>query len=366
MEFKTIGFIGLGLIGGSLAQTIRRIFPETQLIGYDTRRESLAAALRDGTLNRVQDSMDEGFAVCDLIFLCAPVSVNIACLKRLSEIVRPDCLISDVSSVKTAIHEAVAAAGIGRQFIGGHPMAGSERSGYDSASSRLLENAYFILTPAGEEQPGMLEAYVEFVRSLGSLPLVLEYHRHDRAVAAVSHLPHLIAYTLVNVVRKSDDPDGLMRTLAAGGFRDLTRIASSSPEMWRQVCLENREALEQLLDLYLRELTQVQEALREERSDWLLEEFTSACRYRSEMPQTQVRSGIEPLPEIYTDIADEPGAISIVTAILAANRLNLKNLKIINNRENQNGVLCMEFANADDAAAAAGVLRGYHYVVYER
>ena len=164
MNIRTIGFIGLGLIGGSIAKALRRVHPELQMIAYNRSRESLIAAMEDGTINQATDTLNESFAACDLIFLCAPVSVNIRCLQILKDIIRPDCLLTDVGSVKTTIHEAVNEIGLSRQFIGGHPMAGSEKFRYANASDRLLENAYYILI--AERFRRIFSVYYFFYHSL--------------------------------------------------------------------------------------------------------------------------------------------------------------------------------------------------------
>ena len=143
-EHFTIGFIGLGLIGGSIAKTIRRVHPDTVIYGFDTDREAGELACQEGVLNQFFDAVDSHFSSCDIIFLCAPVSVNIAYLRELKDIVAPQCLITDVGSVKTPIQEAVDALGLSPQFIGGHPMVGSEKTGYENAGDHLIENAYYF------------------------------------------------------------------------------------------------------------------------------------------------------------------------------------------------------------------------------
>ena len=365
MNIRTIGFIGLGLIGGSIAKALRRVHPELQMIAYNRSRESLIAAMEDGTINQATDTLNESFAACDLIFLCAPVSVNIRCLQILKDIIRPDCLLTDVGSVKTTIHEAVDEIGLSRQFIGGHPMAGSEKFRYANASDRLLENAYYILTPDVASSAEHLEAYRDLVASIQAIPIVLDYREHDRATAAISHLPHIIAYALVNLVRRSDNTEGLMRMLAAGGFKDITRIASSSPEMWQQICTENRAQVLQMLDAYREDLALVEAAIRKEDNATLIKYFDQARIYRNALPESY-RGTIQPLPEIYVDVPDETGAISVVSAILAANRLSIKNMGIRNNREAQAGALKIVFENMEAAAKAAEILKKYNYTVYER
>ncbi len=229
MKNKTIGFIGLGLIGGSIAKAIRRVHPDTNIIAYNRNKNSLIAGLNDGTLNQTVDSINSSFSDCDMVFLCAPVSVNIACLEKLKTIIKPDCILTDVGSVKTSIHHAVEALNMEANFIGGHPMAGSEKSGYIHANDRLLENAYYILTPSRATQQRQLETMIELVKSIVSIPIVLDYEEHDRVTAAISDLPHIIAYSLVNLVKTSDNPEGMMRLLAAGGFK----LSPASPHPHR-------------------------------------------------------------------------------------------------------------------------------------
>lgn len=365
MAIQTVGFIGLGLIGGSLAKGLRRVCPEMKIIAYNRSRESLVAALEDGVLNQAQDSIDENFAACDMIFLCAPVSVNIDCMAKLKEIIRPDCLLTDVGSVKTTIHEAVEELGLSGQFIGGHPMTGSELTGYVNARDRLLENAYYILTPTRENRPEQMVEYQAIIKAIGAVPLILDYRDHDRAAAYISHLPHMIAYTLVNLVKKADNRAGLMKMLAAGGFKDITRIASSSPEMWQQICRENKKALLEALEQYQEALSRVGEAVKRDKESFLLEYFDSARQYRTGI-KAQYRAGVEPIHELYLEVADEPGAIAIVATILGSARLSIKNLEIRNKREVQSGALRVEFYDGEAAKKAAETLRRYHYTVYER
>ena len=261
MSEKTIGFIGLGLIGGSIAKALRRVHPEYRLIAYNRSRSSLVEAMSDGTINQATDVIDSSFAECDFIFLCMPVSVNIQCLKKLKDLVPDTCVITDVGSVKSTIHEAVRELGMEARFIGGHPMAGSEKTGYASASDRLLENAYYIITPTPLSNPDKVEEMRQLVTDTGAVSIVLDYDEHDYATAAISHLPHVIAYTLVNLVRTSDNPKGLMRQLAAGGFKDITRIASSSPDMWESICLENKDQLLKVINAYKSSLDDIAEAI---------------------------------------------------------------------------------------------------------
>ena len=184
MSDKTIGFIGLGLIGGSIAKALRRVHPEYRLIAYNRSRSSLVEAMSDGTINQATDVIDASFAECDFIFLCMPVSVNIQCLKKLKDLVPDTCVITDVGSVKSTIHEAVRELGMEARFIGGHPMAGSEKTGYTSATDRLLENAYYIITPTALSNPDKVAEMRQLVTDTGAVPIVLNCEEHDYATIA--------------------------------------------------------------------------------------------------------------------------------------------------------------------------------------
>ena len=278
----------------------------------------------------------------------------------------PDtCVITDVGSVKSTIHEAVRELGMETRFIGGHPMAGSEKTGYTSATDRLLENAYYIITPTALSNPDKVAEMRQLVTDTGAVPIVLNCEEHDYATAAISHLPPVIAYTLVNLVRTSDSREGLMRQLAAGGFKDITRIASSSPDMWESICLENQGQLLKVIDAYKASLEDISEAIRENRGDKLHCFFEDAKDYRDSMPM-KMKGSIEPAYEIYVDLIDESGAIATIATILASNRISIKNIGIIHNREFQEGVLRIEFYEQDAVEKATALLSKYSYIIHTR
>lgn len=365
MNTQTFGFIGLGLIGGSIARAIREKLPGSTIIAYDVNDAALQAALSDGVADVALSCIDKRFAPCDYLFLCAPVQKNEENLAAVKDVISPDCLITDVGSVKTGIHETIRSMGLESRFIGGHPMAGSERVGYVNSKALLLENAYYILTPTRSVPEAMLNAYRDLVQTLGAIPLVLDYERHDYITAAVSHLPHVIAAALVNLVRDSDTEDGIMKMVAAGGFKDITRIASSSALMWQQICLTNTENISSLLDGYIRSLTAVRKELDSGDAAALYGLFDSARIYRDSFINTP--SG--PIKSSYTvtiDIADEPGALAAIATILALHQISIKNIGIVHNRESENGVLRIEFYEEDSIGKAEEILGAKGYTVYTR
>ena len=188
-----IGFIGLGLIGGSIARAVRYFYPDTEIIAHSRTRASVEQAVADGVISRVIDQIDEDFSDCTYIFLCAPVSSNAKYLEQLKPLIGPGCIITDVGSTKTDIHEKVTDLDMEANFIGGHPMAGSEKTGYANSKRILIENAYYMITPTEKTPREAVETYRDFVASLKALPLVVDYRTHDYVTAGISHLPHIIA-----------------------------------------------------------------------------------------------------------------------------------------------------------------------------
>lgn len=360
-----IGFIGLGLIGGAIAKTIHRVYPDISLIAYDIDTSSLSLALEEGVLANSYDIISDDFATCQYIFLCAPVQKNAEFLAKLSSFAGKSCIITDVGSVKTSIHQDIVGTDIEPYFIGGHPMTGSEKSGYANATSYLLENAYYILTPTEQTAPETITEFQEFIRSLGAIPLIMNYREHDYATAAISHLPHILAYTLVNLVKELDSPEETMKTIAAGGFRDITRIASSSPVMWQQICLTNHEQILRLIDAFIEALSNIKQTIAEQKELELFQFFQSAKDYRDSF-SLKSSGALSKSYEIYCDLIDETGGIATLATILAENHISIKNIGIIHNREFQDGVLHIEFYEEESLKKALILLRNYHYTVYER
>ncbi len=364
-----IGFIGFGLIGGSIAKALKKINPDYNLVAYDyhTNKPStdLQAALEDKVLNQVTNTLSENFPDCDLIFLCAPVLSNIEYLKQLKPLLKACCILTDVGSVKNNIHKAVTELGLEEHFIGGHPMTGSEKTGYPSSYALLLENAYYILAPTVKTPAPMTAFLYALVKKMGSIPILLESKEHDKITAAISHVPHIIAAQLVNLVRESDDSAEKMRALAAGGFKDITRIASSSPVMWQNICLTNDAEIKECLDRYIEYLKAASEALSGRDGDYLYQMFDTAGEYRSAIPNRSIGM-MKKLFEIYLDIRDEAGAIATIATLLASNQISIKNIGIIHNREFEEGVLRIEFYEEQAQDKASALLTRYNYRIYER
>ena len=360
-----VGFVGLGLIGGSIAKAIRQYYPDYEIIAFDKNREALALATQESIIHVAATNIDDNFRHCSYIFLCAPVVYNTAYLKQIKNFLQEDCILTDVGSVKTNIHKEVESLGIGKYCIGGHPMAGSEKTGFGNSKAMLIENAYYILTPAKEAPKEKVDRYEEFVKNLRAIPLILDYAQHDYVTGAISHLPHIIASSLVNFIKDNDTSTELMKNLAAGGFKDITRIASSSPTMWQHICLTNKENISEILGGYIESLKNFKQLIDTSNEQALYWNFDSSKNYRNAIPASSA-GPIKKAYAVYCDIIDEAGGIAAIATILASNGLNIKNIGIVNNREFEEGVLRIEFYDEASSKRATTLLQKFRYIVYER
>ena len=363
---STMAFIGLGLIGGSLARGIKRARPDIRIIAYMRTRAKLEQAQKDGIVDVILEGIGEELRECDLIFLCTPVEYNARYLSAIRPFLKPGALITDVGSTKTDIHEEIRRQGLEHCFVGGHPMTGSEKTGYENSTDHLLENAYYIVTPP-EGQSGESAQYTENVRrilavaqAVDAIPLVLDYREHDRVTAAVSHLPHLVASSLVNLVKDNDSAAGTMRRIAAGGFKDITRIASSSPEMWEQICMTNAAPIGDMLEQYIYSLQEILAQIRGHKGRDIYRLFDQSRSYRNSISD-RAKGPIEPSYEFSVDVADEVGSISTIAVILAAKGISIKNIGINNNRERGEGALKIAFYNETSMKEAWERLEKYKF-----
>lgn len=360
----SIGFIGLGLIGGSIAKSIRRIFPSAEILGFDVDQNALTLALEDGTLTKTVTAI-EAMSECDYIFLCAPVHYNIAYLPILKSIMKPSCVLTDVGSVKSDIYGAIADNHLTDYFIGGHPMVGSERSGYDAANDRLIENAYYFVTPSETVAASKIEEFRTFLEDLGAIPIIYSPERHDEITAYISHIPHVIASSLVNLVASKEDENGMLKQLAAGGFKDITRIASSNPVVWEHILLSNPEHVTAGLKVFIEQLEKMIAAIESDNAREIYSFFDSAKDYRNSIPE-HATGVIRMNYEVYVDIPDEANALAKAISYVGEAGINLKNIGITHNREDNEGVLRLSFYDNESAVSAAALLRENNYQVYER
>lgn len=357
------GFIGLGLIGGSIAKALKNHSEGCRIIAFSHTTQptdDLKNAINSSVADELVFSLS-ALSCCQVVFLCAPIDVNISYLSKLSSVLSKDTLITDVGSVKQGIHLAAKEAGVSAQFIGGHPMTGSERNGFLSSNSLLMENAYYAVTAPENFEQKKLDLLLSLIEEMKSIPLLLSPERHDEAVSAISHLPHILAAELCNMAAESKDSK-VLSLLAAGGFKDITRIASSSPELWTGILMANRIKLLTGLSDFSERLWQVRTFLEEKDTDSIYSFFQKAGTYRNSI---ESRKGL--LNEtflLYADIKDETGAIASFAALLANAGISIKNIGIVHNREFERGALRIEFYDKETKQSAFSLLCSHGCSVY--
>lgn len=276
----TYGFIGLGLIGGSMAKALRQAFPDCTIIAYNRSEKPRKMAFSDGTANIVTDTINDSFSLCDFIFLCTPVEFNETYLDKLSSIIKPGCIITDVGSVKGNIHNAVSLRNMDSFFIGGHPMAGSEKTGYEHSNASLCLGATYPVTPALKSKKSDIDNYIKIIKAMGFKPVIMTPEAHDKTAAAISHLPHLISAELTLLVRDNETDEKYMQLLASTGFRDTTRIAASSPDVWQQICMTNADNISDLLGQYISRLQDLKKAVDQRDKEAIEQLFRESKEYR--------------------------------------------------------------------------------------
>ena len=275
LPFARVSILGLGLIGSSMARAIRANLPTVRVTGYDVdpavRRTARTLDLADD----LADSAGAAVTDADLVVLCVPVGAMRAVAEEIAADLPADAVVSDVGSVKGAVLQALGDVLPGATIVPAHPVAGTERSGPDAGFATLFQGRWCIVTPPENANPIAVERVSEFWRRLGAEVEVMAPDHHDRVLAITSHLPHLIAYTIVGT---AGDMEEVTRSevikYSAGGFRDFTRIAASDPTMWRDVFLHNREAVLDMLQRFSEDLTSLQRAIRWGKGDELFDLFT--------------------------------------------------------------------------------------------
>lgn len=366
MSTLNIGFVGLGLIGGSILKAIKTKHPDYHITAFSRSQAPLLLAKEEGMLDEIVTTIDETFSSFDYIFLCTPVEYIAMYLEKIKPFIKESCVITDVGSVKGYIHEAVERLDMEANFIGGHPMAGSEKTGYANSDVLLLENAFYAITPTKATRPEALEAYVDMVKEMGAVPVVLDHNKHDFSVAGISHVPHIIASTLVNLVQDNDSNDQIMKMMAAGGFKDITRIASSSPEMWEQICATNPTAISNLLQKYIDSLVEAKKAIDENNKSYIHDMFDRSREYRNSITDRKkgAKGPIQPIYSFYCDLVDEDGSLATVVSILALKHISIKNIGIVHYREFNRGALLIEFYQEDAMNLALDILKERGYTIY--
>ena len=274
MSFDRVAIIGLGLLGGSIGLAVQDCLPGVATTGYDADPAARARAAERGLVAHVFESAAEAAEGAGLVILCVPVGAMGAAAAELAGALAPGAVVSDVGSSKESVAKALAEALPGVSIIPAHPVAGTERSGPDAGFASLFKQRWCIITPPDDANPAQVAALSDFWEALGAKVEIMDAKHHDMVLAVTSHLPHLIAYTIVGTASDLEGvTEGEVIKYSAGGFRDFTRIAASDPTMWRDVFLTNKDAVLEMLQRFTEDLTALQRAIRVGDGDQLFDHF---------------------------------------------------------------------------------------------
>ncbi len=273
--------VGVGLIGGSLARALRVAKAARNIVGHSRNPAHLQRAVALGVIDRAEASLADAVRGADMVVLAVPVGAMSTLLKEIASQLAPRAVITDVGSVKGAVVD-VARTALGKRFpafVPGHPIAGTEKSGVEASFVELYKGQRVVLTPEADTDADALKRVTDMWHAAGAETLTMSAAHHDEVLAATSHLPHMLAYTLVDALLKLDDRQTLF-ALAASSFRDVTRVAASDPEMWHDICLSNRAALVKALKHYRVQLDDLLAALERGDGDYLRALFARAKQQR--------------------------------------------------------------------------------------
>ena len=348
---QNVFVIGLGLIGGSIAMACQKA-PHTKVYGYDVSEHTRELARTLHVVDEVVDEIFEGAKIADIIIFGTPVNATLEWLEELKHWpLKEHVIVTDTGSTKGLIMDkAIELRECGITFIGGHPMAGSHKSGVKAAKPHLFENAYYMLTPLENENEEKVQALEQLLKYTLAKIVKVDAQAHDHMTAVVSHFPHIVAASLVHQLDAEQRQYPMTTLLAAGGFRDITRIASSNPHMWRDIVLQNRQELINQLDLWLEEMDRVKKILLSNEKDSIEEYFAIAKQVRDDLPITT--GAFYTTYDLYVDIPDYPGVISEVTGYLAEEHISITNLRVVEAREDIFGILVISFQTAEDREKA--------------
>jgi len=276
-----LAIVGIGLIGGSLARALRRADAVDEIVGYGRSLSNMKLAVESGTIDRAEVSLANAVEGADLVVLATPVSAMQATFAELGPLITEDMVVTDVGSVKVPLIEAAyeAFGDLFGRYVPGHPIAGKEYSGVRHAEESLFDNHRVILCPEPDTDDDAVTLVREMWDVAGAEVVLMPAVKHDAILAASSHLPHVLAYNLVDNLVRRDEHKEIFK-YSAGGFRDFTRIAGSDPEMWRDICLANRKAILECLQSYTRDLDVLMRAIEAGDGDTLLETFERARHAR--------------------------------------------------------------------------------------
>ncbi|MCJ7831979.1 MAG: prephenate dehydrogenase/arogenate dehydrogenase family protein [Actinobacteria bacterium] len=352
-----VAVLGCGLMGTSIAMASSRNGDD--VAGWDPDADVLLRSSRRAGFTATS-SLKEAVDGAELVLVCAPTA-SLADVAAEALTASSTAIVTDIGSVKTPVNEQVASLvgeSVAERFVGGHPMCGSERSGPDVAAAALLDGSVWVIAPGGSTDPSAVATLSEWVAALGAKPMVMDPLVHDRVVAVVSHLPQVVSTALMGLAAREEEGVPETLVLAAGGFRDLTRLAASNPHLWAEILRSNGPELKRAIDLLIEDLGALKEELDLDEPGRLEETLSAATKARLSLgARPKVRAGVA---VVQVPIPDKPGALAELTSGMSELGVNIEDLQIVHSPEGGRGTVHLTVAASDaDAAVAAAEKHGY-------
>jgi prephenate dehydrogenase len=348
-----IAVIGTGLVGGSIGLALKAR-TDADVVAFDRDPAAATRAVERGAADRVAATAVEAVANADFVFLATPVGAIADTVREIANSIEPGAVITDVGSTKSrVVLETEKVLRETSDFIGGHPMAGTEQEGIEAASAMLFQDAWWILTPTDRSDPEAYRRLHGLLTTLGARIMALNPVEHDELMAVISHVPQLTATTLMNMAASRGQQHAGLLALAAGGFRDVTRVAASNPEIWLDVCRENGEAIASTLADFANELLRLRDLILGQQEEPLRLALLRAREARRSLPGKEVRD----VPyEVVMPVPDQPGVLARVTTSIGNLGINIEDLQITHSSEGGRGVLHLTIAGRTPAEKVASAL----------
>jgi prephenate dehydrogenase len=353
LHISKVAILGLGLIGGSIAKALRHSSNQYYISAYDINDaadKAISENVINYKLNDITSSLES-----DVIFICLPIDTALITFKELAPKLKEKQILTDVCSVKSAFSELWAGSKSKGLYIGGHPMTGKEKGGFENSDRLLFENSIYIVTEDLSKNDELKE-FRKLIESLGSNILFVPAKQHDVIAASVSHLPQLVSVALVNTSALKTDNYNFL-DLAAGGFRDMTRIASSEFNIWESIIVENKSEIVTAIDKFSFEISKIKKLVINNDFTALQNYFNEARQHREEIPKN-TKGFLTPLHDIFVFVKDEPGMLSKITTELSHNGINILDIELLKIREGSGGNFRISFESKDAAGKAKVVLAG--------
>jgi prephenate dehydrogenase len=363
-SLRKVGVIGCGMIGGSIALSLSKVGHRVSVLDLPRNEKAILKQIPSvAVVTSVADICDEG---PDVIFVCVPADKSVKIVREVVAEAREGTIITDVAGVKKPIMDAAKKL-VPKDiiFVGGHPMAGSEKSGVEAAQPFLFQNAVYVLSPLRNYPQETMLPLLEAIDQLGARILFMDAAKHDKIAAATSHLPQLLAVELVSLLNTLSKRDENFNVLAAGGFRDMTRIASSDFAVWKDVVATNKENIVDIIDAFVRKLSSMRDFVGDGKTRELEREFEDA-RYGRSQIRREGKGFLRPLYDLYVVVEDKVGVLKEITSTLADSGINIKDIELLKVREGTGGMFRVSFDTDQITDRAAQMLEQHGFQILRK